>query len=356
MNLTVLFINFLPFVLPIIHCTNYVSDISNRTLYVATFQNYHKWIQGNGAMVWKLSGSALSSSKSVIEMKILGENVNWKEFEFLTKPMYYLDFVKNAISNELKSGRDPLNSYCVLVDSDTFWSLSDPAVLWHRFDCARNNKQIVVSSESNCWIGRYCTKEDVSYLYSDIKVKGYNMFINSGAIMGRLEEISLMLSNVTTSQHLYHIFNGKKTKFDDQYAIALYAKDNRNVVEIDYHQVLFGNYPLIRGSEEGAEKHNPFVCKNDSSVDSPVVDTCRNYVHQIAQYSVYKFDYETCRVTRHTDKIPQHSLLRDVVATVSSDPCLWHGNGFGKQIYISHLKDLITCLPHKYGNISRGSN
>ena len=52
--------------------------------------------------------------------------------------------------------------YVILMDSDTFWSVANIKHIWNRFDCARNKKKVVLSTEMSCWVGRYCQAADLA--------------------------------------------------------------------------------------------------------------------------------------------------------------------------------------------------
>ena len=64
------------------------------------------------------------------------------------------------------------------MDSDTFWSANDMHTIWDKFDCSRGNKEVVLSTEMSCWVGRYCTLEDLHRWYLP-----YNYKLFSGSIL-----------------------------------------------------------------------------------------------------------------------------------------------------------------------------
>ena len=47
------------------------------------------------------------------------------------------------------------DNHAILMDSDTFWSPTTLSAIWNKYDCARNNKNILMSSEMSCWVGKY---------------------------------------------------------------------------------------------------------------------------------------------------------------------------------------------------------
>lgn len=77
--------------------------------------------------------------------------MNWGKQGFLTKPLIYLNYIKSLITQHSKD-IDTIY-HIILMDSDTFWSVNSIDKIWNAYDCARNNKNIVVSTEMSCWIG-----------------------------------------------------------------------------------------------------------------------------------------------------------------------------------------------------------
>ncbi len=161
---------------------------------------------------------------------------NWGEHGYLTKPLIYLDYVRQLRRHS--TAASPI--YVILMDSDTMWAVNDVSTIWNKFDCARGTKDVVLSTEMSCWVGRYCTKEDIARWYNKEVIKGtpsYSPFANSGILMGGLPGIQRMLEYVVAHNKSYYITYTKKHKFDDQYAIADYAiKVAPAEVALDYHQ------------------------------------------------------------------------------------------------------------------------
>jgi len=96
---------------------------------------------------------------------------------------------------------------------------------------------VVLSTEMSCWVGRYCTQDDLYRWYNGTeKSTFFSPFANSGTVMGEVRKVIKMLDYVVQNKDKYFIMY-KKLKFDDQYAIADYAISVApEDVALDYHQ------------------------------------------------------------------------------------------------------------------------
>jgi len=193
----------------------------HRRLYVATCDTRSGWKEFIALKVWNVTGHQLRT-RGRVHMKNVCTGKNWGEHGYLTKPLIYLSYVRRL--KRISSEAAPI--YVILMDSDTMWAVNDVETIWNKFDCARGQKDVVLSTEMSCWVGRYCTKGDLARWYSKEVIKGtpsYSPFANSGIVMGSLPGIERMLQYVVTHNKSYYITYTKKHKFDDQYAIADYA-------------------------------------------------------------------------------------------------------------------------------------
>ena len=114
---------------------------------------------------WILSTTKLRESPNVHMIHVEPKwNAN-SAAKFLAKPTHYYKQVNAAIFNEQTAGRKIENAYGMLLDSDIFWS--DPTLneLFQRYECTRNGRDLVVSTELNCWLGKNVFKCFI-YLYS----------------------------------------------------------------------------------------------------------------------------------------------------------------------------------------------
>lgn len=204
---------------------------------------------------------------------------NWGAHGYLTKPIIYLDFLKRLpkvpyLTRLLYSKHKQLMKqipvkvsklgglvHVILMDSDTFWASASLGSIWNKYDCARGEKHVVLSTEMSCWVGRYCTTEDVKKWYSRPEITpSYSPFVNSGIVMGTVDKVSKMLEYVIANNKSYYI-TYIKNKFDDQYAIADYAiRVAPEDVALDYHQQLLASFTMHAASDEPDDGW-PFRCK-----------------------------------------------------------------------------------------------
>lgn len=68
------------------------------------------------------------------------------------RPIGYLKHLLELIELYKAQGRDPHSVFAIMLDSDTLWSVTNVDVLWAKFDMVREQKQLVVSTEMNCWV------------------------------------------------------------------------------------------------------------------------------------------------------------------------------------------------------------
>ena len=198
------------------------SQRENRRLFVFTCDTRNGWKEFVYMKPWNLTGEALRSQG--VSMINVCKGENWGKHGFLTKPLIYLANIKNLIQQYASNGAAEQLLHVILMDSDTFWSVNDLRKVWNKYDCARGAKNLLVSTEMSCWIGRYCNATDLLRWYDNPKATpSYSPFANSGIIMGGLKEVANMLEYVIVNNHSYWTHYGRKYKFDDQYAIADYA-------------------------------------------------------------------------------------------------------------------------------------
>ena len=157
------------------------STPEHRRLFVATCDTRSGWKEFVALKVWNSTGTLLRTQG--VQMSNVCTGKNWGMHGYLTKPLIYLDYVRRM--RQLSTPTAPI--YVILMDSDTMWSVNDVSTIWNKFDCARGTKDVVLSTEMSCWVGRYCTKEDLARWYNKEVIKGtpsYSPFANSGIVMG----------------------------------------------------------------------------------------------------------------------------------------------------------------------------
>ena len=255
-------------------------------------------------------------------MKNVCKGGNWGKMGFLTKPLTYFSYLKSILHEINLKGINIDLIHVILMDSDTFWSVSHSKKVWNKYDCARGNKNIVISTEMSCWMGRYCNAADLKRWYNDPKqIPSYSPFANSGIIMGRLSDVSKMLEYVIVNNQSYWTHYGKKYKFDDQYAIADYAiLVNPTEVALDYHQQISASFS-VHASPIPPDDGWPFVCKNrtgELSISCPI------YSNLVNKFGHYRLNSSSCLIYRHTSS---DMPFREELNSLAPDPLIWHGNG-----------------------------
>jgi hypothetical protein len=214
---------------------------------------------------WILSTSKLKESPSVHMIHVGNKWDRKSDAKFYAKPSNYLRYANAAIEAEKAAGRDVNNAYGMLLDSDIFWSNPSVEELFQRYECSRDGRELVVSTELNCWLGRYCKLSDIEQLYATTP-NAYSVFVNSGAMIGTIQSIQLLLVNITESKDMYFIENGiGKRKYDDQFAVSVYALERPSLVALDVHQHLFATYTMLDHATNASDVKNknwPFVCRD----------------------------------------------------------------------------------------------
>eukprot|EP01041_Mallomonas_annulata_P004314 gene4314-8578_t len=293
----------------------------DRKLHVATCDS-RSGIKGFAALkVWNLSGVSLVEDG--VEMKNVCHGLEWSRNGFLTKPIMYLDYVRKILAQSTNTNKE----YVLLMDSDTFWSSSHTKAIWRNFDCARGKKDVVVATEMQCWIGKYCSSEEISTYYNNSSIStSYSIFINSGVIIGKATKIAKMLEHIVANNRSYYI-TFKKHKFDDQYAVAHYSlKVAPEDIALDYHQYISASFSIHSAMYPPSENF-PFVCKG---LDGNLSVSCSDSTMQLARKGVFTINSSSCILRRENKR---NMPLFPVVDQLAPEPILWHGNGAGKRTF-----------------------
>jgi hypothetical protein len=327
-------------------------ELEVRDLHVATCDSREGWKEFMALRTWNATGyplhtidastnDATLNPQGSIPMTNVCKAHKWEGF--LTKPLLYLEWIKSL---PIKSARGGEN-HVILMDSDTFWSPSNTNDIWKKYDCARNNKDILMSTEMSCWVGRYCTDEDIQKYYNNTgSTPSYSPFLNSGVVMGTVTSIRSMLEYVITNNSTYFIKH-VKTKFDDQFAYTDYAfKVNPDNVALDYHQQLFASFS-IHAPGDPHEEGWPFACRSLDTDDrwaNHVCPSCPNWTKLLNKQGFWQFEENSCKVYRKTwDKMPLEKELK----TLATDPIIWHGNGAGKWSFYHYAHESYICALRK---------
>jgi hypothetical protein len=305
--------------------------VENRELHVATCDSRDGWKEFMALKVWNITGEALR--KQGVKMENACKGLNWGAHGFLTKPLSYLNYIKRILSQS----PHPHLVNVILMDSDTFWAVDDVNTIWNKFDCARGKKDVVLSTEMSCWVGRFCTAEDLQRWYSNVQdTPSFSPFANSGVVIGSAVKIQKMLEHVIAHNKSYYI-KYKKFKFDDQYAIADYAISVApQDIALDYHQQLLASFS-INAPTDPYEDGWPFVCKFRNGT---VCTSCVVWTKKMSRVGHFHMMEDRCLLRR---KLWDDMPLKEEMETLAVDPIIWHGNGEGKGMYMHYGHSAFLC-------------
>ena len=75
---------------------------------------------------------------------------------FIVKPREYVQYMTKEykkLQQESAGNGDRLHA--ILMDSDTLFSgISSVSQLWNKYDCIRQGKDLVLATETSCWVGK----------------------------------------------------------------------------------------------------------------------------------------------------------------------------------------------------------
>lgn len=308
---------FIVFVVLILVSSNHgIKDYNKRVLKVATCDSRSGWKEFSALKLWNITGRHLHNEGLSMINVCKGEN--WGKFGFLTKPLKYLEFLRSIDSNNTNM----VSTYVILMDSDTYWSAQNLQHIWKNFDLARNNRELVVSSEMSCWVGRYCDQADLDKWYQSPQlIPSYSPFVNSGVIMGRVDLLIEMMEHVINNNGSYFTNYGKKYKFDDQLAIADYAlRIAPSKIAVDYHQLISASCS-IHAPGNPPDEGWPFLCKNRNGTFS---FSCHIYNNLLKRQGHFFVNSSNCLVQRN---VGDQMSLKMELSSLSFTPIIWHGNG-----------------------------
>lgn len=317
-------LNFSAFVI----CLNTFCAPSNRTTGTgtSTMNRYLVALTCNNAksdlptMVWNATGFALQQQG--IKMLNLCASLSWNQ-GLLIKPTRYLRYLK-AMPETTREGA---LTHALLMDADVMWATQSVEEVWARYDCVRGNRDAVVSTEMNCWIGKHCASIEVDYYYPDVStVPSYSAFVNSGLMMGTRAALIAILEHEILHAKSYRV----RGKFRDQFAATDYVQRHADgTVAIDMHQHLFGSVRVFAPENKrlySVPKHmlKPnFTCKAaDHSVTSPCVD----WTPYLFNKGYFTFAESSCAVQRRATAVTD-AKLRLILESLSPTPIIWHESG-----------------------------
>ena len=266
--------------------------------------------------------------------------------EFLTKPTAYLAYINELLSDTAYPDKSQI--YVILIDSDVFWSIDSLRTIWHKYDCARGVKDIVVSTEMSCWVGQFCNQSVIDHFYPNLSsTPSYSPFVNSGVIMGSAMKVKKMLEYMLDHKSSYKTVRFKRPIiFDDQLALTDYAmRVAPNEVSLDYHQHIASTFSIHTASIPPLV-NMPFACKNTTG---QIDFSCNICTKKFLRDGHFYMNKDTCTVTRRFTKTMPYLTE---ISTLAADPAIWHGNGAGKRIYTSYSQSVYECHIKRLYNMS----
>lgn len=310
-------------------------------LHILTFSSQGE----SGIGVWKSSTRGFINDNNV-KIDIIGSGVNWNVDKLYNKPKYFLKYIQNIMAIDSAAAND---SYAILVDSDTFFVTSSLCEIWSRFDFVRKGKEVVVSTEFNCWMGNFCNSTQIERFYNTTEY-GRSVFINSGAIMGNIFELERMLINITKAKSLYEVVTFQNTvEYRDQNAVTIFLQEHSHIVALDTSQYLFANFPIMIAPTNIGRSRKFGVCKESDNSNSAVSHKCIYAEWQLHQNKGYIFDEGTCTLSRNFEVLRKIPILFNAVKDLSPTTLLWHGNGDGKDRFSYFSRKMNACLNRKKG-------
>lgn len=328
-------------------CSNVAPKVGNRKLYIAACDS--KWPVEVTDIYNTTSQIMMRNARDAGNLEIVNvcANLNWRSLGFLTKPLTYMSYAKKILDKQALNMEDSL---IIFSDSDTFWSVDSVEDIFRKYDCVRQNKDIVMATETSCWVGRYCTKEDMDTYYAHKTAPGYSAFVNSGLVIGTPAALSTMFNDIVRNNGSAFIPKWQGiTKYDDQMAFVQYYHKNQNAIALDYHQHLFGS---IVTSHKSARQHTiPFVCiKQDAGPAEDEYDfNCDDMSSKAFRMGVQKMDQATCKYVRHPDAVKPDPAMYEVYRTLAANPVIWHGNGAGKKTFHWLKSKMKDCYAEHFG-------
>lgn len=337
------------------------TDYSQRSLSIVSFDN-----RGPIHKEKKLRMYGRRFGHGVNEIVVLGKNCSWQPLkvnnfhiaylvqipdlcqkcqllQFFNKPLYYSMWLNDTIKSLISEGKDPNDSYAILMDTDTILNARPIDELWAKFDCARKGKPVLMGGESSCWAGLQCKRRHIDRYYRPMGPT-MNSFVNGGYIMGSLPGLQEMFSFISNNQALFRRLWYYVPWFCDQSAFTLWYGQNRHMAQIDDYQQVFSTLSVYMPSDT-VDKRSTYVCRSHENMTA-VWMHCSHVLYPIQLFTV---DPDTCLVSIHAALITNAtSHLLPYVGTMSPDPVVFHGNAEGKHVLGKLEKKTKACLLQKY--------
>ena len=280
---------------------------------------------------WRLTMPTLLNDDSVRVVNMCTVTEEWRYFLWkYNRLLKTLQDITNMHTGDIT------RVHVTFTDADTFWS--DPTIdmVWAKYDRARGPRQLVVSSEMNCWVGFTCNEEVMTKFYSNIATTpSHSPFLNSGFIMGSASSVLTMATYLVKHSDTWQ-------PFDDQHALVDYTfRLQPEEVALDYHQSLCGSFLVISDPQLAAAhtvNETFYVCKG---LDGKVKEGCVEWYYENNIDGYYHIDHATCTLQK---RIQKNMSVYSTLHTLAPDPLIWHGNGpTGKEISYKYIQLILEC-------------
>jgi hypothetical protein len=312
------------------------TGFSHRELHILICDTFGNQSHLNTATnLWNITSQNLWSNGVI--MKNICDGRSW-DHGSLTKSIAYLQYTSSLLDDVRRTNLNHIDKlHVMLMDSNTFWSVDNIQQIWDRYDCARGDKEILVSSE----MGYHGNPSHINRLYGKtVQAPTYSSFVNSGVIMGKAIFIEEMLRFIVAHNQSYYSHDGHHDQHD-QHAISDYTlRVAPGLVAIDYHQQLTGGFAIhiSEGKSESRHISQIVCCAKNGKIDYH----CHNLSDDIRLLDppYYHLNESTCSIYRDLQEhMPGHLQLENL----ASRPVIWHGHGQGKHTYVQLSSQVTNC-------------
>lgn len=199
-----------------------------------------------------------------------------------------------------------------------------PELVRRRYE--KFGKPIVISAERICgWGGAYLCSIEEANRYPDAPTTA--KFLNAGGYIGHAKALHSMISEVVRNRAELcgrepdSRYCGGPGGEADQYFFMQYFWNHQDIVALDYHHEIFGNFLEV----------GEFVCVNEWKPRCAFTPCCTESDDIKTFNRTYNGRYKThgCAIWRNDNL-----------------PISWHGNGAGKWFYLISINRLVTYCQH----------
>jgi hypothetical protein len=265
------------------------------------------------------------------------------------KPYWGLKYLKEN-KNELCEEK---NNYVMVLDSDMWWNANSLSKVWEVYDSERKGKDILVSSQDFCWVGRPCKREDFQIFYANPShdlADPFSIFYNAGAYLGPFGKVAKMFEWMLANLDSYRALVPKGNPFDDQYAITAYATlVSPEDVQLDTRQALSAVPSIVSQNDNWHAYHFSRRCRDVVSCRSTRMELKNPLVQSHCvlincPHDMIVTDEESCLITRNLTAYLDHN---SVIDRLEKFPLLFHFAADTKRMGHEAFADRKACAAKK---------